>query len=70
MKDDYPFKTEGTVINWKEGKDLTKKEVKKKQKNKKSGQSRVINKIVDADSFFNLFKSSEVPQGKNPLEYD
>ena len=57
MKDDYPTKTEGTAINWFDGKDLTKKEVKKKQKNKKTGQNRVINKVVDADSFFNLFRS-------------
>lgn len=70
MKDDYPFKTVGTTINWNEGKDLTKKEVKKKQKNKKTGQNRVINKVVDADSFFNFFRTIELPAGKNPLEYD
>lgn len=32
-----PIKSIGTEIAWKEGKDLTKKNVQKKQKNKKSG---------------------------------
>ena len=70
MKDDFPYKTMGTIINWREGKDLTKKEVKKKQKNKKTGQNRVINKVVDAESFFNFFGSTELPEGKDPLQYD
>ena len=70
MKDDYPYKTVGTVINWNEGKDLTKKEVKKKQKNKKTGQNRVVSKIVDADSFFNLFRTIEMPEGKDPTAFD
>jgi hypothetical protein len=30
-------KTEGTVVKWKEGKNITVKTVKKTQKNKKSG---------------------------------
>ena len=29
----------------------------KKQKNKKTGQTRVINKEIDDESFFNFFKS-------------
>jgi len=40
--------TEGTVIDWKDGKDLTKKKIKKKQKNKKTGETRQIVKTVDA----------------------
>jgi nucleosome assembly protein 1-like 1 len=50
-------KTEGTEIKWKEGKDITKKTVTKKQKNKKTGKTRTVTKTVDADSFFNFFKS-------------
>lgn len=50
-------KTEGTEINWKEGKDITKKTVTKKQKNKKTGKTRTVTKTVDADSFFTFFKS-------------
>jgi nucleosome assembly protein 1-like 1 len=33
-------KTTGTPIDWKDGKDLTTKKIKKKQKNKKTGETR------------------------------
>ena len=36
----------GTEIDWKADKDLTKKKVKKTQKNKKTGEKRVIVKTV------------------------
>jgi nucleosome assembly protein 1-like 1 len=52
-----PSKTEGTEIKWKEGKDITKKTVSKKQKNKKTGKTRTVEKTVDADSFFTFFKT-------------
>lgn len=72
MKDeDCPIKSVGTDIAWKEGKNITKKTIKKvkikniikfyycsqKQKNKKTGQTRVIEKQIDDESFFNFFKS-------------
>jgi len=53
--DDEPEKTESTEIKWKQGKNLTKKTVKKTQKNKKSGAKRVVTKEVDDDSFFSSF---------------
>jgi len=56
-EEDFPYKTVGTEINWKEGKNITKKTIQKKQKNKKSGASRTVNKTVDAESFFNFFRS-------------
>lgn len=60
MKDEREAnKTECTEIKWKEGKNVTKKTVKKKQKNKKSGQSRTISKEVDQDSFFTFFRNME-----------
>ena len=37
----------GTVIDWKEGKDVRKKTIKKTQKNRKTGETRVITKVVD-----------------------
>jgi len=58
-----PEKTEGTEIKWKEGKDITKKKIQKKQKNKKTGKTRTVEKVVDADSFFNLFRSISGPAG-------
>ena len=45
----------GTSISWLEGKDPTKKKIKKKQKHKKTGETRTVVKTVDADSFFNIF---------------
>lgn len=58
MKDeDEPLKGDGTEINWNTGKNITKKQVKKTQKNKKSGAKRVITKEVEDESFFNLFKT-------------
>jgi len=51
----------GTNIEWLEGKDPTKKKIKKKQKHKKTGETRTVVKTVDADSFFNIFKDRAVP---------
>ncbi len=55
--------TVGTVIQWKEGKDLTCKKIKKKQKNKKTGETRTIVKTVPAESFYNCFESKKAPEG-------
>jgi hypothetical protein len=63
MKDPADFdgpeivSTTGTTIAWKEGKNITVKLVKKKQKNKKqAGQTRFVTKQVKAESFFNFFE--------------
>ena len=45
LKNDEPVKCEASPIEWK-GKNLTVKEIKKKQKNKKTGQQRVVTKTV------------------------
>jgi nucleosome assembly protein 1-like 1 len=50
-------KVVGFPIKWKEGQDLSKKKIKKKQKNKKTGETRTIVKTVDSDSLFNLFST-------------
>ena len=42
--------------------------MKKKQKNKKTGQQRVVTKTVDNKSFFNFFRSIEECEDVNPLE--
>jgi nucleosome assembly protein 1-like 1 len=52
----------GTDIEWLEGKDPTKKKIKKKQKHKKTGETRTVVKTVDSDSFFNIFKSRNAPE--------
>lgn len=51
-----PVKCEASPITWK-GKDIRFKEIKKKQKNKKTGQQRVVTKTVENKSFFNFFRS-------------
>ncbi|CDW71785.1 UNKNOWN [Stylonychia lemnae] len=52
-------KCEGTVIAWKDGKDVTKKKVKKK--NKKKGPKQNVVKTVEQESFFNFFKTIVMP---------
>ena len=66
LKNDEPVKCEASVIEW-VGQNLTVKHIKKKQKNKKTGQQRVVDKIVEAKSFFNFFRSVEAPE-MNELE--
>jgi len=66
MKDERDaHKTECTEIKWKEGKNVTKKTVKKKQKNKKTGQSRTVAKEVDQESFFTFFRNMENKEEEN-----
>jgi nucleosome assembly protein 1-like 1 len=55
------IKCKGCTIDWKKGKNLTVKTVKKKQKHKNKGNVRTITKQVKADSFFNFFDPPEVP---------
>jgi nucleosome assembly protein 1-like 1 len=59
--EDEVQETKGTLIEWKDGKDLSKKKIKKKQKNKKTGETRTIVKTVPAESFFNVFESRTAP---------
>jgi len=55
------IKCKGCLIDWKKGKNLTVKTVKKKQKHKNKGSVRTITKQVKADSFFNFFDPPQVP---------
>ncbi|KAL8427350.1 hypothetical protein Efla_006910 [Eimeria flavescens] len=50
-----------TQIAWKPEKDVTKKTVIRKQRNRKTKQTRTVAETVDANSFFNLFVDHEVP---------
>lgn len=68
LVDSSPVGTEASVIVWK-NKNLTVKEIKKKQKNKKTGQQRVVTRQVKAKSFFSLFKSIDLSAANpNPME--
>lgn len=55
------FKCKGQKIDWKQGKNLTVKTVKKKQKHKSKGSVRTITKQVKNDSFFNFFDPPAIP---------
>ena len=54
-------KCDGTEIAWRDGKDVTKKKIKKKSKNKKAGGSKTVTKTVEQESFFNFFKTITMP---------
>ncbi|KAL8448896.1 hypothetical protein Emed_003466 [Eimeria media] len=53
--------TKSTRIKWRPEKDVTKKTVIRKQRNRKTKQTRTVAETVDANSFFNLFVDHEVP---------
>lgn len=56
------FRCKGDTIDWKKGKNLTVKVVKKKQKHKSKGNVRTITKTVKNDSFFNFFEPPQLPE--------
>eukprot|EP00920_Eleutheroschizon_duboscqi_P036787 GHVT01088391.1.p1 GENE.GHVT01088391.1~~GHVT01088391.1.p1 ORF type:complete len:349 (-),score=104.40 GHVT01088391.1:640-1686(-) len=53
--------TESTKITWKPSKDVTKKRVRRTQKNKKTGQLRTVEETVAKRSFFSFFTDHEIP---------
>ncbi|XP_057366273.1 nucleosome assembly protein 1-like 1-B [Daphnia carinata] len=53
-------KCKGTTIDWKKGKNVTVKTIKKKQKHKSKGSVRTVSKTVQNDSFFNFFSPPAV----------
>jgi nucleosome assembly protein 1-like 1 len=69
FSEDQVEKTVGNEIKWKAGKDITKKTITHKQRNKKTGKTREVTKTIDAESFFNFFKSIEVKE-YNPEEQE
>jgi len=63
LKDsDEVTEVEGTFIDWKDGKDVTKKKIKKKQKHKKTNEVRTIVKTVPSESMFNAFEPRKMPE--------
>lgn len=52
---------EGTVIDWKVGKNVTVCVEEKKQVNKVTQETRVVSKETAVDSFFKIFSSIEIP---------
>lgn len=60
-KDPALVNTEATEIEWKPGKDITKKVVTRKQKNKRTKQVRKLTETVSVPSFFNFFIKHDIP---------
>ena len=58
----------GCKIAWKQGKNLTVKTVKKKQKHKSKGSVRTVTKQVKNDSFFNFFDPPAVPEDEDDMD--
>jgi len=58
----------GCQIDWKKGKNVTQKQIKKKQKHKGRGQTRIVTKMVQNDSFFNFFDPPEMPENEEDLD--
>jgi len=55
-KNDEPEKSVGSSIEWKEGKCPMEKKITKKQKSKKTGKTRTVEKTEKQRSFFDLFE--------------
>lgn len=62
------FKCRGCTIDWKKGKNVTEKIIKKKQKHKSRGSVRTITKTVQNDSFFNFFNPPAVPEDEEQID--
>ncbi|XP_035672497.1 nucleosome assembly protein 1-like 1 isoform X2 [Branchiostoma floridae] len=60
----------GCQIDWKKGKNVTVKVVKKKQKHKGRGTTRMVTKTIQNDSFFNFFNPPQVPEDGSELDDD
>ncbi|XP_069079117.1 nucleosome assembly protein 1-like 4 isoform X2 [Pleurodeles waltl] len=61
---------EGCTIEWKKGKNVTVKTIKKKQKHKGRGTVRTITKQVPNDSFFNFFSPIKACEEGEALDED
>ena len=58
----------GCKIDWKKGKNVTVKVIKKVQKHQSRGTRRTVTKTVQNDSFFNFFSPPEVAEGEEADE--
>ncbi|XP_059479965.1 nucleosome assembly protein 1-like 1-A [Neocloeon triangulifer] len=61
-------KCSGCTIDWKKGKNVTVKVVKKKQKHRSRGSVRTVTRTVQNDSFFNFFEPPTVEDAENEMD--
>jgi len=62
------IKCTGCTIDWKKGKNVTVRTVKKVQKHKNRGTKRTVTQTVKTDSFFNFFDPPKVEDDEEPDE--
>jgi nucleosome assembly protein 1-like 1 len=62
------IKCAGCTIDWKPGKNVTVRQVKKVQKHKNRGTKRTVTQTVKNDSFFNFFDPPKVEEDEEPDE--
>lgn len=62
------YKCKGCTIDWKEGKNVTLKTVKKKKRHKVRGVIRTVAKQVQNDSLFNFFSPPAVPDDVSEID--
>ena len=62
-------RAEGTQIDWKEGRNLTVRTVRKKQRNKSSNDTRVVVKSEPCESFFNFFSPPTLRESDHDDEF-
>lgn len=62
------FKSKGCTIEWKEGKNITLKTVRKRKKHKTRGVVKTVNKTIQNDSFFNFFTPPAIPEDGSELD--
>lgn len=63
-------KSQGCKIDWKEGKNVTVKTIKKKQKHKSKGEVRSKVIVTQNDSFFNFFSPAEMSESRDEQDED
>jgi nucleosome assembly protein 1-like 1 len=63
-------RAEGSIIDWKEGKNLAVKVEIKKQRNKNSQKTRTVKKTVPAETFFEFFTPMTYPEDDSSQDLD
>lgn len=63
-------RTEGTHIDWYPDKCVTKKTIVRRQRNRRTNQTRTVSQVVQKNSFFNFFISHAIPSREELEEMD
>lgn len=64
------YKSVGCEIAWHKGMNLTVKTIKKKQKHKARNAVRTVTKQVPTESFFNFFRTYDIPEDVESVDME